>query len=602
MQAPRQSCLSQLFMLVVLLIGMLSIPVSVALAQGTISTVVPSPDLPGVPGDIPIDGFATINLEGGSYQWQTTNRTTLTRDDQPITVHTGFLLSIDQALVVLKAGAPSRPVPAGKSLPLKEGESILPVTSGDQPGRIVIVEFANVRDLAGTETPDQVVPVTLDPGAYTIALLDITNLDPNGPTPGQVIAQAAGPALLITSRDESTDTGEDLSTVPLVVWLASIFRTGDAPSTSPGASGSVPTATTAPPVQGSAEDEASPGSGATDAQSTPTTQPVQGSAEEDASSEGDGSGNGQGNGSGSGAGNGSGNGQGNGSGSGAGNGSGNGQGNGSGSGAGNGTGDQDDATSVSPVLPEVPADIPVSGFIVLDLPAGDYQWQTTSSLTLQRTDTPINVHNGFIIAVDAPVILLKAGAPSVPIQAGENAVLHEGERILPTAAGDTPSHFVIVELAPVNAVDPSESPDQVLPLTLTAGVYTLALLDVSGMTGGSPTPSEIIAGAAGPGFGISKNEELGVDTSDTPPLTWLVSIFPATESDLALGESGKAPATTTSQPEASPTATTAPENSGGADDDTPTNGGESNQPGAGGRDIPPPAPTPTPATPVQGGA
>jgi hypothetical protein len=250
------------------------------------------------------------------------------------------------------------------------------------------------------------------------------------------------------------------------------------------------------------------------------------------------------------------------------------------------------------VLPDVPAGIPVTGFIVLELPAGDYQWQTISNTTLQRTDTPINVHAGFIIAVDAPVILLKAGAPSVPVQAGEVAVLHEGERILPTAAGDTPSHFVIVELVAVGAVDPAESPDQVLPLTLTAGVYTLALLDISAVGPDGPTASEIIAGAAGPGFGISKNEEIGADTSGNPPLTWLVSIFPATASDLALGESGKQNVKS-NQPEASPTATTAAsggvQGSGDGEDSGSSNGAETTQPGENpSRTLPPPAPSPTP--------
>jgi hypothetical protein len=250
-------------------------------------------------------------------------------------------------------------------------------------------------------------------------------------------------------------------------------------------------------------------------------------------------------------------------------------------------------------LPEVPNDIPVTGFLVLQLPAGDYQWQTISNTTLQRTDTPLTVHNGFIIAVDAPVILLKAGAPSVPVQAGQAAVLHEGERILPTAAGDTPSHFVIVELVAVDAVDPAETPDQVLPLTLTAGIYTLALLDISGVAADGPTPSEIIAGAAGPGFGISKNEETGADTSANPPLTWLVTIFPATSADLALGESGKTQQVKTNEPGVTPTATTAAsggvQGSGDEGASGSSGGPETTQPGQGpGRTLPPPAPSPTP--------
>jgi hypothetical protein len=480
--------------LLAMLLSAVGVGGAAVLAQGEISTVVPAPDLPGVPGDIPVVGFATLNLGGGEYQWQTTSRQTLTRDDDPLTVHSGFLLSIDQSLIVLKAGAPSRPVPAGKSLPLTEGERILPVASGDTAGNIVIVEFVATGDIGEDESPDQVLPVTLDPGAYTIALLDITNLDPSGPSPGQIIVQAAGPAFQITSRDDATASNED---IPLVVWLVSIFRTGDAETgadegsgqgsgtgggdqdgTGPGTGqgqeddedGNATVEATATPVDDDDEETPAATSSPTEAEASPT---LAGTSDQ-------------------------------------------------------GEDKNESSADTAPVLPGVPDDIPIDSFIVLDLPAGDYQWQTTSRTSLTRTDDPITVHDGFLIAVDAPVIVLKAGAPSLPVAAGQSIVLKDGDRILPTTSGETPAHFVIVELVAVDAVGADETPDEVLPLTLQAGAYTLALLDISGIGADGPAPGEIIAGAAGPGFGISKNEEIGADTSETPELTWLVSIFPAT--------------------------------------------------------------------------
>jgi hypothetical protein len=484
----------RLVLLFALLFGAIGVRTGAAMAQGDISTVVPAPELPGVPGDIPIAGFATLELEGGNYQWQTKSLVSGTRDDDPFEVHNGFLLSLDQPLVVVRAGAPSRPVPAGNSIPLTEGESIKPVTSSNQPGNFVLVEFVAEADLRDGEQADQTLPLTLEAGTYTIALLDITNLPEGGPTPGQLIAQGAGPGFSISSREEG---GSD--DIPLVIWLASVFRTEDA-TTEPVDDGSEAesspvgiidvveaedsTAESSPedeeageptPTEESVDEEAT-------AEATATEEPV----DEEPTAE-----------------------------------------------------PTEEAVEVvtAPVLPGVPADIPLLSFTVLELPAGDYQWQTRSMTSLTRTDDPLDVHAGFLIAVDQPVIVLKAGAPSQPVQAGEALILEEGDRILPTSSGDTPANLVIVELVAIENIAANETPDEVLPLTLETGIYTLAVLDISGIGEGGPTPGEIIAEAAGPGFGISADEETGT-TTETVALTWLVSIFPASEEDLPGGGGG----------------------------------------------------------------
>jgi hypothetical protein len=470
-------------------------------AQGEISTVIPAPDLPGVPGDVPVVGFTTLSLDGGEYQWQTTSRQTVDREDDPIETHDGFLLSIDQPIIVLKAGAPSRPVPAGNSLPLAEGDRVLPVASGDTPGNIVIVEFVALEDIGPDETPDQTLPVTLDPGTYTLALLDITNLGEDDPSPGQVIVEAAGPGFAISSTDDPA-AGD----VPLVVWLASIFRTGDA---EPEADAS-PVDEIAEPEATEEEDDEE--ADAVDEEPTATEEDIEPTAteedeedteptateEDDEAAVGDASPTAR------------------------------------------VTEDDSDAggadSTTAPVLPGVPADIPVLTFTVLELPAGDYQWQTRSMTSLSRTDDPLTVHDGFLIAVDQPVIVLKAGAPSQPVQPGQSIVLKNGDRILPTSTGGTPANIVIVELVALEDIAANEEPDEVLPLTLEDGFYTLALLDISGVGEDGPTPGEIIAEAAGPGFGISADEETGV-TEEAVTLDWLVSIFPATEGDLPGGGS-----------------------------------------------------------------
>lgn len=516
MRAGGLSQARRLLVIVVLLAGFLA-PVPLARAQGEITTVVPAPDLPGVPGDVPVVGFTTLDLAGGDYQWQTTSRETLARNDDPIEVHNGFLLSIDQAIVVQKAGAPSRPVPAGQSLPLAEGERVKPVASGETPGRIVIVEFVALDDLRPDEAPDQTLPLTLDAGTYTLALLDITNLGEDGPSPGQVIVEAAGPGFAITSTDDPAAGG-----IPLVVWLASIFRTGDVGADTPEAAAS-PTeadeveATEAPgdgpapaateedegdePVPDATEEE--PDAEATDDDSGslgegPAPAPTEGDEGEDepdavpteAPADGEATGEEPE------------------------------------SEAPTTPADASGQSTTAPVLPGVPEEIPVLAWAELELPAGEYQWQSRSLQTLTRADDPITVHNGFLIAVDQTVIVLKAGAPSQPVPAGTGVVLAEGDRILPTGTGETPGNVVILELVAVADVGAGEEPDQVLPLELEAGTYTLALLDISGVAEGGPAPGEIIAEAAGPGFGISAAEELG-ETPDPEELDWIVGIFPA---------------------------------------------------------------------------
>ena len=464
----------RLVLLFALVLAGLGSGVQPGLAQGDTTGVESAPELPGVPDDIPVAGFVTLDLEGGEYQWQTTTRTTVARDGDPIIAHNGFLLSIDQAIVVIQAGGPSRPLSAGKVMPLEEGERILPVVSGDTLGKIVLVEFVSLDELRGDEQPDQSLPVTLDAGVYTIALLDITNVPDDGPSAGEIIAQAAGPGFSIPSKKESDAASED---VPLVIWLANIFLTGtsaetgdstpvvdDEPTAEPS-----PTATT---QQDDTESTLEPTAESTESGDVePTVVPTESATEEP------------------------------------------------------------DVTT-APVLPGVPADIPLMSFVVLELPAGDYQWQTRSITSLTRTDDPLDVHDGFLIAVDQPVIVLKAGSPSQAVPAGQALVLEDGDRILPTASGDTPANLVIVEFVAIENIGADEAPDQVLPLTLEAGVYTLAVLDVANVAADGPTPGQIIAEAAGPGFGISAEEETGETSSEAPPLTWLVSIFPATEEDL----------------------------------------------------------------------
>lgn len=464
-------------------------------AQGEITTVTQGSGLPGVPADIPIAGELTTDLDAGDYQWQTTNLTTSDRMDEPIEVHRGFLLSLDQSIIVIKAGAPSSAVAPGSNTVLAEGERIKPLASEDTPGTMVLVEFVLFSDLREGEAADQVLPVTLEAGTYTIALLDITNLPEDGPDAGELIEQAAGPAFSIESRGE-----DDPDNIPLVVWLASIFETGSEAATDPDtsiiadndenafATASADDEDAQPTVASSDveidrienESESTPSNNEEEPAETPssTSEPTIEPTPDSFSDEVD---------------------------------------------------EAPGSASNAPLLAGVPSTIPVVSYAVFALPAGDYQWQTRNLLTHTRGEHDVMTFgNGFIIATQGPVTVLRSNETSIALDQGEALAIEKGDEILPTSTNGDQITFMAVELVPMDDATDPDLLNDALPLTLPAGIYTIAVLDVSGVGANGPTPGEIIGGAAGPGFGISEsNTQIG--ESD---LTWLVSVFGATQDDL----------------------------------------------------------------------
>ncbi|MEJ7838637.1 MAG: hypothetical protein WKF81_07460 [Thermomicrobiales bacterium] len=474
----------RLFVLFALILATAGFRVEPMLAQGEITTVTQGGGLPGVPADVPIAGELTTELEAGEYQWQTTSLTTGERTDEPIEVHRGFLLSLDQSIIVIKAGAPSRAVAAGSNIELAESERIKPLASGDTPGTMVLVEFVLLSELRDDEAPDQVLPVTLEAGTYTIALLDITNLSEDGPSAGELIEQAAGPAFSIESRGE--DDPED---IPLVVWLATIFDTGSESETDPDPTAAVDDEEVLPTVASSDveidriedESESTPADEDEDEDEqtpSPTSEPTIEPTPDSFSDEVD---------------------------------------------------EASASASDAPFLAGVPSSIPVVSYAVFALPAGDYQWQTRNLLTHTRGEHDVMTFgNGFIIATQGPVTVLRSNETSIALDQGEALAIEQGDEILPTSTNGDQITFMAVELVPMDDATDPDLLNDALPLTLSAGIYTIAVLDVSGVGANGPTPGEIIGGAAGPGFGIS-GSDTQIGESD---LTWLVSVFGATQDDL----------------------------------------------------------------------
>lgn len=408
-----------LVVLLALVAGGLGVRPDLAIAQGEITPVEQGGGLPGVPSSVPIAGQLTTQLGAGEYQWQTTILATGSRDDDPIEVHRGFLLSIDQSILVIKAGAPSRAISPGENIDLAEGERIKALASGETPGRFVLVEFVNVADLRNGEAPDQILPVSLEAGTYTIVLLEITNLE-DGLSAGQLLEEAAGPGFSIESKDEN-----DADEIPLVIWLASIFEVGGESSTDPEPTAVADDEDALPTVASSdveidrIEDESeSTPSNDVDSEpaptptreptNEPTTEPTnERTAEPTIEPTPD-----------------------------------------------SFTDDVDEAPafiSSAPVLAGVPSTVPVVSYAVYALPAGEYQWQTRNLLTHTRGEHDVlTFGDGFIIATQGPVTVLRSNESAVALDQGEALSIDRGDEILPTSTDGGQISFLVVELVPID--------------------------------------------------------------------------------------------------------------------------------------------------------
>ena len=171
-------------------------------AIGNAQTIAPSsveqaPPLPGVPAGIEVIAFGTLTLPAGDYRWQTTRLPAFVNASSLIAVHRGFLIAVNNPVAVLKADGTVREVAGGSALPLAEGEQFAAVQVNGGPADMMIVEFPLVTDVDPKETPGRVTPVTLKQGTYTFAVLVIPAHKPGDPTPGQILAKAAGPGIAV---------------------------------------------------------------------------------------------------------------------------------------------------------------------------------------------------------------------------------------------------------------------------------------------------------------------------------------------------------------------------------------------------------------------
>lgn len=203
-------------------------------AQGIApSTGDQAPALPGVPKEIKISAFGTLTLPAGDYRWQTTRLPAFVNADSLIATHRGFLIAVNNPIAVLKTDGTLREVAGGSALPLAEGEQFAAVQVNGVAADMMIVEFPLVSDIDPKETPESVTPITLKQGTYTFAVLAIPAHKPGDPTPGQILAKAAGPGIAVYPKaigDATPGASPAADAKDGPFWLVAIFPAAETSS------------------------------------------------------------------------------------------------------------------------------------------------------------------------------------------------------------------------------------------------------------------------------------------------------------------------------------------------------------------------------------
>jgi hypothetical protein len=205
----------------------------------------------------------------------------------------------------------------------------------------------------------------------------------------------------------------------------------------------------------------------------------------------------------------------------------------------------------------------------LTLSSGSYLWHiTTRTITVDDEDEEsFETGPGIVIASSGDLLVQLNEVDTLRLAEGAALTLHDEDRVLITGANDDPASYLVVELLDeAAAADREDDGNQVGPLTVPAGDYTLALVNLAAEFTDDATVQEVLSDALRPGVSIIHNEE-GVPDQREPNEEydfWIVALYPVATST----PTAEAPATdagpgapqatvvaTTPAPPASPTAT-----------------------------------------------
>lgn len=221
-------------LVVTLLLAMsLVMPFLAAAQEGASEDTGQPPVLPGVPVSVEVSAFSRVALTAGDYRWQATSLPAFPDDSVKIAVHRGFVVAVNNPVAILREDGTIWQADRGSALAIAEGEQFAAAEVNGEPADMTIVELPLVSEVKPDEQPDQVAPFTLAEGMYILAVLAIPAHKEGDPTPGQLLAQAAGPGIAVYPRavGQATPAAADKSGP---FWLVAIFPDTGAAST-PGA-------------------------------------------------------------------------------------------------------------------------------------------------------------------------------------------------------------------------------------------------------------------------------------------------------------------------------------------------------------------------------
>ncbi|HEV2072564.1 MAG TPA: hypothetical protein VGR29_02885 [Thermomicrobiales bacterium] len=223
-----------------------------------------------------------------------------------------------------------------------------------------------------------------------------------------------------------------------------------------------------------------------------------------------------------------------------------------------------EADSPSVVEREWPEGVELLAAQELDLEAGEYQWQITTLTAPAENAEPLEVRHGVLIALngailvgfdDDEVIRLNTGA-ALPLQDED-----EEAEIAVTSAGDAPVEFLVVELVNLDDVEPDDTENEVGPLTVPEGAFTLVLVNLPAAVTDDTTAEQVIEDALRPGVLISHTDE-GIPAEIVAGQEydrWIVALYPSTDSPTATPTPTVAPPQQQAPPRTTlPTATSTP--------------------------------------------
>lgn len=202
----------------------------------------------------------------------------------------------------------------------------------------------------------------------------------------------------------------------------------------------------------------------------------------------------------------------------------------------------------------------------LTLPGAEYQWHITTPTTGPDATVAFDSGNGVIVAITDPILVQINTTDTLRLEAGAALTLHEHDHVVVDTAGDAPAKFLAIELLRTpDAAARTDGGNQVGPLQVPDGGYTLILVNLDAAHTDDPTVQQVLADALRPGVSIIHNDAGIPDQRDANQQydLWITALYPngaaappqAPASGGNTGQSQASAAATTPAPPASPTAT-----------------------------------------------